>query len=278
MGYPAALEAALKLKEMALVHAEGAEAWEMTSGAATMLGPDAVVIALAPDGPARPALADLLAHAAGWGARTIEVGPERLVASSDLLPAPRGRRRGSRAADRRPAGRAARVRPRPAPRGQPGPPGLDRALPQPGPDPHPGGRRGGHRDPDRARRRGQRRVHPQPARRHPVVPGAAGTPRSSSTTSTPTASRTAERMAGWTADALGAAPSIPRHARPPRGARGRRLRDQHDPGRRRAGDPARLRHPGPLRPALHDQRHDQRRRRAPRPAHDPGRARASPPT
>jgi glutamine---fructose-6-phosphate transaminase (isomerizing) len=88
LGWPAALEAALKLKEMALVHAEGAEAWEMTSGAATMLGPDAVVIALAPDGPARPALADLLAHAAAWGTRTIEVGSERLVATSDLLPLP----------------------------------------------------------------------------------------------------------------------------------------------------------------------------------------------
>lgn len=88
LGWPAALEAALKLKEMALVHAEGAEAWEMTSGAATMLGPDAVVIALAPDGPARPALAELLGHAAAWGARTIEVGPERLVPSSDLLPLP----------------------------------------------------------------------------------------------------------------------------------------------------------------------------------------------
>ena len=88
LGYPAALEAALKLKEMALIHAEGAEAWEMTSGAATMLGPDAVVIALAPDGPARPALAELLGHAASWGARTIEVGSVRLVASSDLLPLP----------------------------------------------------------------------------------------------------------------------------------------------------------------------------------------------
>jgi glucosamine--fructose-6-phosphate aminotransferase (isomerizing) len=88
LGYPAALEAALKLKEMALVHAEGAEVWEMTSGAATMLGPDAVVIALAPDGPARPAMADLLRHAAEWGSRTIEVGPERLVASSVLLPLP----------------------------------------------------------------------------------------------------------------------------------------------------------------------------------------------
>ena len=88
LGHPAALEAALKLKEMALVHAEGAEAWEMTSGAATMLGPDAVVIALAPDGPARAALAELLAHARDWGARTIEVGPSRLLATSDLLPLP----------------------------------------------------------------------------------------------------------------------------------------------------------------------------------------------
>jgi glucosamine--fructose-6-phosphate aminotransferase (isomerizing) len=86
MAYPAALEAALKLKEMALVHAEGAEAWEMTSGAATMLGPDAVVIALAPSGPARGAVGELLAHATEWGARTIEVGPERLVATSTLLP------------------------------------------------------------------------------------------------------------------------------------------------------------------------------------------------
>ena len=36
---------------MAIVHAEGTETWEMASGAATILGPDAVVIALAPDGP-----------------------------------------------------------------------------------------------------------------------------------------------------------------------------------------------------------------------------------
>ena len=88
LGYPAALEAALKLKEMALVHAEGAEVWEMTSGAATMLGPDAVVIALAPNGPARAAIGELLEHAAAWGTRTVEVGPAPLLASSDLLPLP----------------------------------------------------------------------------------------------------------------------------------------------------------------------------------------------
>lgn len=90
MAYPAALEAALKLKEMALVHAEGTETWEMTSGAATMLGPDTVVIALAPDGPARPSLADMLAHAREWGARIIEVGPDPLVAGSGLLRLPAG--------------------------------------------------------------------------------------------------------------------------------------------------------------------------------------------
>ena len=88
LAYPAALEAALKLKEMALVHAEGAEVWEMTSGAATMLGPGAVVIALAPDGPAREAVGELLGHAAAWGATTIEVGSGRLQAGSALLPLP----------------------------------------------------------------------------------------------------------------------------------------------------------------------------------------------
>jgi len=51
---------------------------------------DAVVIALAPDGPARAAVGELLAHATAWGARTIEVGPERLMPASDLLPLPTG--------------------------------------------------------------------------------------------------------------------------------------------------------------------------------------------
>lgn len=86
--YPAALEAALKLKEMALVHAEGAETWEMTSGAATMLGPAAVVIGLAPAGPARGAMGELLGHAAAWGAGIVEVGPEAFVTGSSLLPLP----------------------------------------------------------------------------------------------------------------------------------------------------------------------------------------------
>lgn len=84
----AALEAALKLKEMAIVHAEAAETWEMASGAATIVGPDSVVIALAPNGPGRAAVADIVAHAAAWGARVIEVGPTALAPGSTVLPLP----------------------------------------------------------------------------------------------------------------------------------------------------------------------------------------------
>ena len=60
--------------------------------------------------------------------------------------------------------------------------------------------------------------------------------------------------------------------RPPRGARRRRLRDQHDPGRRPRGDPDRLRDPQAPRPAPDDRRHARDRRHLPRAAHDPGAA------
>jgi len=86
----AAYEAALKFKEMALVHAEGAESWEMASGAATIVGPDCVVVVLAPTGPGRQATLDLARHAAGWGARIVEVGPGEAPAieGADHLPLP----------------------------------------------------------------------------------------------------------------------------------------------------------------------------------------------
>jgi len=81
----AALEAALKLKEMAIVHAEGAETWEMASGAATIVGPGTTVVALAPTGPGRAATTEFVTHAAAWGARVIEVGPTAMVSGSTLL-------------------------------------------------------------------------------------------------------------------------------------------------------------------------------------------------
>jgi glutamine---fructose-6-phosphate transaminase (isomerizing) len=84
----ASLEAALKLKEIALVHAEGGETWEVTSGAATMIDERSAVIALAPPGAGRAATADLVRHLAGWGAAMIEVGPERIVPDSLLVEIP----------------------------------------------------------------------------------------------------------------------------------------------------------------------------------------------
>lgn len=87
-GHPAALEAALKLKEMAAVHAEGSESWEMASGAATLIGPSSTVVALGPAGRGREAVIDVARHSADWGARVIEAGPGQSVAGSDLLPLP----------------------------------------------------------------------------------------------------------------------------------------------------------------------------------------------
>lgn len=84
----AAMESALKLKEMALVHAEAAETWEMASGAATIIGPGSAVVALDPRGLGRAATADIVAHAARWGAAVVEVGPTLLERGSVLLPLP----------------------------------------------------------------------------------------------------------------------------------------------------------------------------------------------
>ncbi len=90
LAFPAALEAALKLKEMALVHAEASETWEMASGPATIVGPGSVVVSLAPDGRARAATDDVVRHCREWGARVIEVAPSRAVGDSRWLVVPAG--------------------------------------------------------------------------------------------------------------------------------------------------------------------------------------------
>ena len=83
--------------------------------------------------------------------------------------------------------------------------------------------------------------------------------------------RTAERMAGLDGRTLGASPAIEGHLDRRAALARRRLRRRHHPGRRRPRDAGRLRHPGPLRPALHHQRHHQRGRRHAWPALHPGR-------
>jgi glucosamine--fructose-6-phosphate aminotransferase (isomerizing) len=84
--HAAAIEAALKLKEMALVHAEGAETWEMASGGATFVGETTCVIALAPNGPAREWTDDVTRHCGSWGAGVIEVSPAPVFAPGLVLP------------------------------------------------------------------------------------------------------------------------------------------------------------------------------------------------
>jgi glucosamine--fructose-6-phosphate aminotransferase (isomerizing) len=84
-GHVAALEGALKLKEMALIHAEGSESWEMASGAATLIGPTSTVIAIAPPGPGREAVLDVARHCLEWGARVVEIAPGPTINGARLL-------------------------------------------------------------------------------------------------------------------------------------------------------------------------------------------------
>jgi glucosamine--fructose-6-phosphate aminotransferase (isomerizing) len=84
----AAGEVALKLTEMALLHAEGSETWEVESGSATIVGPDTAVIAIRPAGPASEATAALARNSAGWGARVVELAAERSVDGAALLRIP----------------------------------------------------------------------------------------------------------------------------------------------------------------------------------------------
>ena len=155
------------------MHAEGTETWEMASGAATIVGPDSVVVALAPDGPGRAATADVVAHAAAWGARIIEVGPTAPGPDLDPPRPARRRRRGPRSPHRRAADRAPRVRAGPPARARSRPARLGRALSQPGSAPHRGSLGSGRIHADRVHRRRFRGVHAQPPGRHPVVPGTA---------------------------------------------------------------------------------------------------------
>jgi glucosamine--fructose-6-phosphate aminotransferase (isomerizing) len=83
-GHAAALEAALKMKEMALFHAEASETWEMASGPATRVAADTVCVGLQTGHSTDVATTDGLRHAQEWGACTVEVGPARHLSSWHL--------------------------------------------------------------------------------------------------------------------------------------------------------------------------------------------------
>ncbi len=74
-GYAAALEAALKMKEMAILHSEGSETWEMASGPATRVSSDTFCVGLETGGETDAHTVSGLRHAKQWGAPTLELGP-----------------------------------------------------------------------------------------------------------------------------------------------------------------------------------------------------------
>jgi glucosamine--fructose-6-phosphate aminotransferase (isomerizing) len=73
--YAAALEGALKMKEMAILHAEGSETWEMASGPATVVSEKSFCVALYTGGESDSATTNTAKHAHQWGARLLEIGP-----------------------------------------------------------------------------------------------------------------------------------------------------------------------------------------------------------
>ena len=73
--FAAAMEGALKMKEMALLHAEGNESWETASGAATLIGPDSFCVAMDGGSAGRDTTYDLASKVRQWGATLVRVGP-----------------------------------------------------------------------------------------------------------------------------------------------------------------------------------------------------------
>ena len=73
--YAAALEGALKMKEMAILHAEGSETWEMASGPATVVSEKSFCVALYTGEETDTSTSDTAKHSRQWGARVLDVGP-----------------------------------------------------------------------------------------------------------------------------------------------------------------------------------------------------------
>jgi glucosamine--fructose-6-phosphate aminotransferase (isomerizing) len=74
IGYATALESALKMKEMAMLHAEGSEVWEYASGPATIVDQKFFCTAFYTDHPTDSDIANSAKFSRQWGARVIEIG------------------------------------------------------------------------------------------------------------------------------------------------------------------------------------------------------------
>jgi glucosamine--fructose-6-phosphate aminotransferase (isomerizing) len=74
--YPAALETALKMKEMAILHSEGAESWEWASGPAVIVGEKTLCVTHTTGGVGDASTNQGAEHARGWGSTVLEIGPQ----------------------------------------------------------------------------------------------------------------------------------------------------------------------------------------------------------
>jgi glucosamine--fructose-6-phosphate aminotransferase (isomerizing) len=82
--FAASLEGALKMKEMALLHAEGSETWEMASGPATVVSEKTFCAALY-TGDSNDASTSVTSRLARqWGARLLDVGPQPVAGDFHL--------------------------------------------------------------------------------------------------------------------------------------------------------------------------------------------------
>ena len=84
--FAAALESSLKMKEMALLHAEGSETWEMATGPATIVGPGCFCTALYSGHVRDDDTAGNARLYHEWGARLVEIGPQAYAAGDWHLP------------------------------------------------------------------------------------------------------------------------------------------------------------------------------------------------
>jgi glucosamine--fructose-6-phosphate aminotransferase (isomerizing) len=82
--FAASLEGALKMKEMALLHAEGSETWEMASGPATVVSEKTFCAALYTGDPSDASTAVTARLAREWGARLLDVGPQPVAGDFHL--------------------------------------------------------------------------------------------------------------------------------------------------------------------------------------------------
>jgi glucosamine--fructose-6-phosphate aminotransferase (isomerizing) len=82
--YPVALEAALKLKEISYIHAEGFAAGEMKHGPLALVEPGLPVLAVVPSGPGREKTLSNLEEAKARGARIVLLGDPSDLALRDL--------------------------------------------------------------------------------------------------------------------------------------------------------------------------------------------------